>query len=935
MRVIFFIFFIISVNHSFAQLSGYVLDANTNEPVFGAKVVIKELNLSKIVELDGKYHFHHLPVGTYSIVCIAFDYEKKDSVVVYNGKHQVVDFRLKLKSKTLNQVTIKYKSDVESDQYSQKREQNAESIINVVSSKSIQLLPDITTAGVLQRVSAVTLEKTSTGDARYVVIRGMDQRYNYTLVNNIKIPSPDNKYRFIPMDMFPAELLERLEVIKALTPAMEGDAIGGGMNLIMKNAPEERIIRANISGGYSAIFSDRPYYNYDKSTIQFNSPSDLNGNNYISTPSDFKYDNFNYQKNNIPTNYTASFTYGERFLKDKKFGVVLSASYQNIFSGSNSLWFRPENQPAPGNLPAFTDVYVRKYNAQNQRLGIHNKLDYVFNEKNKLSLYNLYMESSELQYRSTIDTSLSIGRSGKGTGNTYILFRDRYQKQTIYNSTLQGEHKLFNIIDLNWSGVYSKATNDVPDWSEYQTVHQVGFDINGNQFATPEVLNIPFYRIWTRNSDRDLAGYLDVNYKFKILSKNIEVKAGGLYRDKVRDNVYNEWNLVPKTSSIGQPVPFDGTLRADLFQFNGITAAQGSPKNPLNYKATEKILAYYGQLSIDITEKFSVLGGMRVEQTTQGWVTQMDPKISYGAYGTIPYTDYLKSIHFKYKINKEQNIRLSYFDAINRPGFFEYIPFTINDDNFTLSGNPNLKHATAKNYDLRYELFSKGLNQLLAGIFYKEITNPIEMGILFNGTSSATLKPNNFGLAKNFGAEFSFVKYFGEFGFSGNYTYTDSKITTSKLYYDTNFVASQVTQTRPLQGQSPHIANLSFLFKNQKIGLDIQLAGVYTGKKITLLSPYKDLDYWQKGMFQLDFSIEKKVFNYFSVYLKASNLLNTPILVQILQPNIYTTGKFALTNQTDLNRVTVQKEVYGQRILIGIRFNNKKKEKLNQNQDQK
>jgi outer membrane receptor protein involved in Fe transport len=142
------------------------------------------------------------------------------------------------------------------------------------------------------------------------------------------------------------------------------------------------------------------------------------------------------------------------------------------------------------------------------------------------------------------------------------------------------------------------------------------------------------------------------------------------------------------------------------------------------------------------------------------------------------------------------------------------------------------------------------------------------------------------------------------------------------LYYDTNFVAVQTTQVRPLQGQAPHIGNLSVLYKSKSIGLDVQVAGVYTGQKITFVSPYKDLDYWQKGMFTLDLSIEKRIFKVFSLYFKASNLLNTKVLVEILQPNVYTTGKFALTEQTRTDRVTVQKETYGQTFLVGIRLKN-------------
>jgi hypothetical protein len=100
----------------------------------------------------------------------------------------------------------------------------------------------------------------------------------------------------------------------------------------------------------------------------------------------------------------------------------------------------------------------------------------------------------------------------------------------------------------------------------------------------------------------------------------------------------------------------------------------------------------------------------------------------------------------------------------------------------------------------------------------------------------------------------------------------------------------------------------------------MQLAYIYTGKKITLVSPYKDLDYWQAGTSQLDFSLEKRAFKYFTFYTKISNILNAPVVVQILQPNIYTTGKFALPNQTETNRVTVQRDLYGQNFTFGMRY---------------
>lgn len=911
------LFTLFSAISMFAQLSGKVTEKETKEPIVGAIIKIASINKAINSGLDGSFNFKNIPSGKYTIACTYIGFDKKQKTIELEGTEKNLNFELEVEENEIKEVVIHAKRNKESEKYSLDREKNADNILNSIGAKTIQLLPDITTASVLQRVSGVSLERTSTGEARYAIIRGMDKRYNYTLVNGVKIPSPDNKFRYVPMDMFPAELLERLEVSKALTPDMEGDAIGGAMNLVMKNAKNNFSLQANVGTGFSQLLADRKYSNFDKNEVNFNSPVDINGKDYQATPNDFNYKIFDYKTKNLPLNTILGLTVSNRFGKQKRFGAIVAASYQNTFKGSDNIWFKPENQPGPGNIPAFTDYYNRKYNTNVTRYGIHSKLDYILNKSNKLSLYNVYLNSEEAEARTTIDTSLSIGRSGVGTGNTYKSYRSKLQRQSIYNSTLQGENNLTKKLELDWSAVYSLAKSATPDWSEYQTVEQVGFDIDGKQYATEPKLNIPFYRIWTHNTDRDYMGIVNFEYKETILNKDIAFKFGGLYRDKLRENFYNEWDLIP-ASGTGT---FTGTLSADLFTpFVGATAAQGSPNNALTYTATEKIIAYYLQAKFNLTEKFSFLGGVRYESTEQGWKTAQDPKVTLGALGTVPYSDYLPSVHLKYNLSPIKSLRLSYFAAINRPGFYEYIPSTVRDDNFTISGNPYLKHTTSNNFDFRYEVFPKGLDQFLIGAFYKNIINPIENGIKFNGTSSATLQPENYGTATNFGFEFTFAKYFGKIGFSGNYTYTNSQITTSKLYYNQNNISENTSQTRPLQGQSPHIANASVLYKNQDSGLDIQLSYVYTGTRIALLSPYKDLDYWQQATSQLDFSLEKKFMKKFTFYTKINNILNTPVYMVINQPNIYTTGKFALPNQTSTTTVTTQKDYFGQNYLVGLRY---------------
>ena len=281
----------------------------------------------------------------------------------------------------------------------------------------------------------------------------------------------------------------------------------------------------------------------------------------------------------------------------------------------------------------------------------------------------------------------------------------------------------------------------------------------------------------------------------------------------------------------------------------------------------------------------------------------------------------MPSLHLKYKLSSTENVRLSYFKGISRPGYFEIVPASFPGEYFNESGNYNLKHTQADNVDIRYEIFPKGNEQFLIGAFFKNIQNPIEYGFNQFGNNTFVYTPLNFGTATNFGAEVVFTKYFKNLGISGNYTYTNSKITTTKRVYGRDasgsITNSESTQNRPLQGQSDHIANLSLIYKNANQGFDAQLSWVYTGQRINIVSPYLGLDYWQRGTSQVDFSAEKKFANtHFSIFAKLTNLLNNPIIVEVLKPNISQN----LPDQSDPNRILVQKDILQQGYLFGIRY---------------
>ncbi|GAB4019191.1 TonB-dependent receptor [Spirosoma koreense] len=902
-----------------ATLKGSVIDARTGEPLIGATVSLASTKFGGTVGLDGGYQIKGVPDGTYTCVVQYVSYQKIQKSITIDGESVVHNFSLAESSSDLAEVVVTASGERESENNTRKAEQKADNVLNIIGAKAISLLPDLTVANVLQRVSGVSVVRNATGDGQFAIIRGMDRRYNYTLVNGIKIPSPDNKNRFVPMDIFPADLLERLEVVKALTPTMEGDAIGGSMNMIMRSAPDYLVVNATVSGGYSQLFSSRPFSGFSTADINFRSPSEVAASNrYAAKPGDFSTRTAQYQAVQWPVNGLMSLSIGNRVL-NKRLGFLVGGSYQHTYRGSQSSFLRLYGQPSPDpvpNTPIFEFVEQRTYSNEQARLGVNLKTDYVFNsdggpDSHKLSLYGLFMQLDDKQHRTVLGNQLVQ------IGDVTTTDRSVFRRQNIYNVTLQGDHTLgsnqgVGQLKLKWSAVYSLAGSQTPNWTDLSVTNRTNQGVDGKSTSTLYINDMSY--IWTHNSDRDLTGYVNLTYN---LLPTVDLSVGGMYRDKNRDNYYNDYSLSTVLPG-GERQVFTSVDKA-IFSFRPESYAYPDSTNANNYTAKEQVAAGYIQGKYS-RGNWQVVGGVRAENTNQSYVSQL-PVTATGKTGNISYLDILPSLHLKYQLSARQNLRLSYFRGISRPGYFEIVPAAFPGDFFTESGNYNLKHTVADNIDLRYELFPQGNEQLLIGAFVKNLQNPIEYGFSQLAQNNIVYQPINYGTAINYGAELVFAKYFSNWGVSGNYTYTKSSITTLKRVYGRDAsgstVATDVEQTRPLQGQSDHIANLSLMYKNGRIGFDAQLAWVYTGKRINIVSAYKDLDYWQRGTSQLDFSAEKRFHGgRLSVFTKLTNLLNNPIIVDILRPNTLT----GYPDQDRSDRITVQKDVFQQSYLLGLRY---------------
>ena len=909
-------------------LDGIVKDNKTGEPLIGTVVRVKELpNVGTTTGLDGSFTLHELPdKGKYTLVVSFMAYKTKE-IVVDVANDDKVDIPMDEDLKQLGEVVVTGRREYRSDRSAVESVKNAGNVLNVMSQQSIQLSPDVNVASVLQRVSGVTMERDASGEASYAILRGMDKRYNYTLVNGVKIPSPDDKNRYIPLNIFPSDLMDRLVVSKSLTADMEGDAAGGVVDMVMKDAPSCFQLQANAAIGTTDYFwkDGRDYLTSNRSDYTKKAPYEAFGSEYKASMSDFKNGPVQLKNHPMPApNFIGGLSVGNRFWNDR-LGVMLAGSIQNTFRGTERTY--NSVKMASGEQAMYiSKLNHRYYSIHDLTTGVHAKVDLTL-PKHKIEWYNMYVRTNSkgVRYNNSIGTEY-IG------ANSYTQddeIRSLSTTQSIFATNLKGTHHLTKNFTLDWSGIFSQAKEEDPDRTYVTLSNSVSTEadadgniLSGNLWDSNKNITKTFpkdaERRFQHNKDTDWAGYINLTYD-TYFANDVEAlwKAGAQYRRKERSNRYYSYIFSPADNA----QDLDGNGLEQFDNVDWVCKTPYSQASQLNYNSKEHIGGAYAMVTLK-TKLGELIAGFRAEHTNQIY-TMLQHFRNMGQTGEQSYWDYLPSASLKWTPTKKMNIRLSYYRSINRPGFYEIVPYQIMGEEYQEKGNPNLKRARIDNIDLRWEWFPSKTEQILAGVFYKYLKDPIEQvfvtsdGKIGAGTD-AYYMPDNLGNAKNMGFEIDVIKYIRHFGIKANYTYTYSKITTSKREYKEGSAEykSGVTQSRPLVNQAPHTANISLLYKDTENGWNAQLASSFTGAKLALVSPFKDADQWDKAMFGIDLSAEKQFKNGFSIFFKANNLLDAKrerYLKTVNESNLQYADQKS-------NKTIIGTYKYGRTFLLGVRY---------------
>jgi len=850
---------------------------------------------------------------------------------------------------SLPEVTVRGYRDVGGSQSGAIRLQKASGlIVDIIPEEAIQRSTDLTIADVTRRINGLSVTTDNSGQTSHTIIRGMDPRYNYTLIDGIKIPTPGDRSRYIPLSIFPADMVQRVEVYKSLTPAMEGDAIGGVVNMVLRNAPESPLLKVRLSSGYNQTFFDQSYRGFDRAVVRSRSPYELHGAGYYATGADFTRSNLSFHSVKPLPDALGSVVWGQRYFH-QRLGVLLAGEYQDIRRGTSGFFIPQNNEPGLNNTPGLTDFYRNDYSATLIREGVHARVDWVFDPGNSIGLYQFYVSQRDIESRSRVDTSLSLGRTIPGTGRITLTDRSRMHLQHIYGASLRGEHELGAGFSFRWAAARAVATGLYPDWSEL-SVGTARLEGPGGVIASTPLLLDGMTRSWLSNSERDLSVYGDWDYHKDVGRHKLALAFGGMYRDKRRDNFYNSYDFQPAVTT-AQGQPFTDIDHAEWTNNDGPLNPLGSVANPNTYTANEQIGAGYISASWK-GRRVEYIAGVRYESTLQRFVSSVDPASTYGKEGSIRYHDYLPSVSLKYRLDlrgdvtgdarmdDRQLLRASWYRSISRPALYDVTFYSVEYEDYGEAGNPFLRRSHADNIDLRYEWYPGGLDLLQAGVFYKHITDTYErtllnangelyplpsQGLSYTPVGELTAQMRNTGPVNDYGFEIAATHYFHRLGVQIGYTYTYSRIVEAakfKTRQDVNDPSSDIvtvsrSESRLLQGQSPHLGSLSLLY--QQSGWSGRVSAIYTGRRIYSVSGWYGLAYWQRGYTTLDASVEKGLGRRVKVFAKASNLFSVATTVDLMRSNPDLASGL-IPGQQRGDRITVMRQVDRAAYYVGVQW---------------
>ncbi|MCU0444423.1 MAG: TonB-dependent receptor [Microscillaceae bacterium] len=840
----FFLFLLpISVFAQTGTIQGQIIDTTANEGVIGANVVIKGTTIGSSTDIEGKYLIPNVVAGTYTIVVSSIGYRAKEieGVVVQAGKAITLNVKLSEDAKQLEDVVVQAERETYSE-ISVISEIKLSPVVAVgVSGEQISKTQDSDGAAVLRRLPGISLF-----DERFIMVRGLGERYNAVLLNGALTPSTEVDVKSFSFDVIPSSVIDRMLVLKSGAPHLPGEYAGGIIQVFTKNAPDENFTNLSISGGYrvGTTFNEMLKYEggktdwlgFDDGTRQL--PSNF-PNSIVTASATERTDATRLlsstwlpQSFNAAPDFKIALGLGRRFkVGNVRVGNLTSISYGNSrqflnIQRNRYLKFDSNTQTITGDFFNYQDAQSN----QTVRIGAIHNWSFAINKDHKIEFRNLFNQlgSTQSVFRQGIDS-----QNGNAEVNNYSLY---YENRTIYSGQLAGKHTLGKSI-IDWLGGYSYTNRQEPDFRRFKSTRPNG---STEPFKVP----VPFGtslnengRFFSNLKENVYTGMVNFEHDFGNDSKEIKFKAGVYAERKIRNFNARIFTLAnPTSNSEFANVTTDIMFNPANISPTIYNLVEGTvPRDA--YDANNTLLAGYASLSLPISEKFSTTFGVRVEHNEQRLRSNATDVITGRPVRVANIiTSILPSLNLAYNLSDKMLLRAAYTSSVNRPEFREIAPFLYYDFNqeFLVQGNPNLKTPKIYNVDLRWEYYPTPAEVIMIGGFYKKFIDPIEFNVIGAGNSRPTVVYVNAEFADSYGLEMEVRKSLGTVIPNGFFEKVSMVFNASYIFNEIQLPSTVTTQraNRPMMNQSPYLINTGFYYDNEDNNFQVSLLYNVFGRRI-------------------------------------------------------------------------------------------------------
>ncbi|SHG69832.1 TonB-dependent receptor [Flavobacterium defluvii] len=892
LRFLFIALFIctISIAQNKGTISGVLTDKESNNAALPfANVLIKGTNISVNTDIDGKYSFNVNP-GNYTIIFSFVGYETKEApVTVKAGETVVINQVLSSGSYTLKDVVVKSTANREKETALLLDQKNAVVIKQSIGAQEMSRKGVSDVEEGLTKVTGITKV-----GSRGIFVRGLEDRYNNLLINDLAVPSNSPFSKIVPLDLFPTNIVGVIDVYKTFNPNIYGDFAGGTFN-IQTSKVSKSVTKINIGAGYTTGNSFKDFLlsgDADSAAgfFGFNGkdrelPSFLGSTAGRTTFTQDQALNsvsgdkgFNVSKTKSPLNSSFNFLHAEKFdlSNARNISYLLSLNFDNSYA---------VREGVSRTLQTLGDKYNNDFVNTEYRLKTSTSALVGVNytaERFKLAFNTLYLKTT---LNSILDQYGVL--SNNGVQNNFIR-TNQLDKTDYLNAQLLGEYNLTEDKNQTLKGGVSYANTKYgqPDRKFFsgtqESENQINTSYGGNNFLR-QYLDV--------DGNVFVSGLLEYNLKFGKDGKQNKLTVGYNGNASKMESSYRFVASNGGTFSSTDINNIDTKITNDI-NSNAVFFNESS-NTTYKVKLNESANAGYANLFLKFAEKFEINGGVRVESTIKETyyrtLGSFDDPFKLKKYNNL-YV--LPSLNVKYLLNDTSNIRFAASKTYTKPVVMESFPISyINADNTSTQGNSLLKNSDNYNVDLKYEIFPTAKEMLTFGVFGKYIDNPIERTFIANATSGTVTTFLNSDNATLYGAEVEFLlglnrisESLEHFSFGLNASVMSTKVNVAKTYesQDEDGLVTvknsiETHQTRSLQGASDWLVNsdLKYEFNLAKDWTNTMslVYGVF-GKRIYAVGTNGQDNTYELPVSQLDFVWGSKISEHFDVKFTADNLLN-------------------------------------------------------------